>query len=263
VSASQQSPERRRLAGVRVLVTRAPEQAGELAALLEDAGARVVAVGLISFEAPSDAGPAHEALTRMADFDVVVISSANAARGIAAVAETMGPGLPAMLAGGPRVVAAGPATAAALIELGVGGAEVPSTFSAAGVAAHLGSSARAMRVLIPRAEEGLDWLPRSLREQGAAVTVVPVYRTVAAHGVGPSLAKALRGVDAVTFASPSAVTAFIDAGGQGALAPGVLVACIGPTTAEAATAAGLAPVAVATNHSAAGLVAAISDYLAS
>ena len=89
-------------------------------------------------------------------------------------------------------------------------------------------------------------------------TAVVAYRTVTADAA-PALIERARGADAITFTSGSTVTGYLAAAGAGAV-PAV-VACIGPVTAEAATAAGIVVTAVATEHTIDGLVAALEASL--
>ena len=70
-------------------------------------------------------------------------------------------------------------------------------------------------------------------------------------------------IDAMTFTSPSTVRCFLQLAGQDArrALDGVLVACIGPVTAETARASGLRVGAVATAYTLAGLVDALRSAL--
>jgi uroporphyrinogen III methyltransferase/synthase len=107
-------------------------------------------------------------------------------------------------------------------------------------------------------------LPRRLRGAGAHVDVLPLYRTVPHPDAPKEIPRLLRsGLDMVTFTSASAVKSLVAAVGPGfRRPPGLLVACIGPVTADAARAAGLDPDIVATVHTGAGLAVAIRDNLA-
>jgi uroporphyrinogen-III synthase/uroporphyrinogen III methyltransferase/synthase len=70
-------------------------------------------------------------------------------------------------------------------------------------------------------------------------------------------------VDAVTFASPSAVHAVLSALGDGVPLLGrVLLAAIGPTTADALRGAGLAPGVVPDRHTGPDLADAVARSLA-
>jgi uroporphyrinogen-III synthase len=98
---------------------------------------------------------------------------------------------------------------------------------------------------------------------GAAVDVVPVYRTVASDCKKEELAPLLAAgeVDVVTFTSPSTVTHFMDIMGEGfTLPPQVRTACIGPVTAAALKKAGLPVSILREEFTIPGLVAAMIEY---
>jgi len=102
-----------------------------------------------------------------------------------------------------------------------------------------------MRFLIPRAAEAREVLPAGLRERGAQVEVVAVYRTVPVADQAGAVLDLLRAgqIDAVTFTSSSTVVNFVEMlPGQdlAALLKDVTIACIGPITAETAARYGLA-----------------------
>lgn len=89
---------------------------------------------------------------------------------------------------------------------------------------------RGSRVLIPRAERGLDLLPNALRQKGVLVTVAQTYRTVPDEDGRRALRRALIGhADAVLFASGSAA----DLGAADLKLAGAAAVAIGPTTAAA------------------------------
>ena len=82
------------------------------------------------------------------------------------------------------------------------------------------------RALIARAEEGREVLPDALRERGAEVELLALYRTIAEPLSDGERAAAL-GADLLVFASSSAVKAFHEAAGTLA---GSSIASIGPAT---------------------------------
>jgi uroporphyrinogen III methyltransferase/synthase len=116
------------------------------------------------------------------------------------------------------------------------------------------------RCLLPQAAGAAPFLAGWLRGCGAVVDTVAMYRTVADEGARTALDDALlAGVDAVTFASPSAVKAF------GLFVPGAtagLVACIGETTALAAREAGMNVDVVAPRATAEALVSGLAARFA-
>src|SRR2546423_5597303 len=98
------------------------------------------------------------------------------------------------------------------------------------------------RVLIPSAEDAREMLAASLRQHGAEVDPIAVYRTVPAQDDLSRLAADIRRgrIDAVTFTSSSTVRSFVDLVGRPAATSGRFVAAtIGPVT--AGTAPGLGP----------------------
>jgi uroporphyrinogen III methyltransferase/synthase len=107
--------------------------------------------------------------------------------------------------------------------------------------------------LVARAAEARDALPDGLTERGAAVTVVPLYDTVAEQLSDVELATVQR-ADYVTFTSSSTVRFFMDAlDGQG-LPEGARVVSIGPITSATARELGLEVHAEAAHHDIDGLV---------
>ena len=114
------------------------------------------------------------------------------------------------------------------------------------------------RVLLPRPAGAPPELPTALQALGWTVLEVPAYETRAAAGdVLNADVIADDAYDLVSFASPSAVDAFVARFGR----PERAVACIGTATADAARRHGLVPEVVPTVHSADALAAAIAEYL--
>ena len=89
------------------------------------------------------------------------------------------------------------------------------------------------RVLVARAQESRDVLPRMLEEVGVQVDDVAAYRTLAMDAGAQELATELRAgrVDAVTFTSSSTVTNLLAClGGDVSLLEGAALCSIGPIT---------------------------------
>lgn len=253
----------------RIAITRAAGQADGLAERLRAQGAVLLLCPAIAIAPPDDYGPLDAALARLAGYDWLLVTSANAARALLDRLDALGLDVAALA--GLRVGAVGPATAAALAERGILADFVPHAHLADAILAEIGDVA-GRRFLLPRADIAREALAAGLRARGALVDDIAAYRTI--PGPGPSaLAPYLRGraLDAVTFSSPSTVR-YTLAGLEGAGLPraealallaGVAVVCIGPVTAEAARAEGLAVAAVAHAHTADGLAQALVEALAS
>lgn len=214
------------LRGVRVLVTRAAEDAPELEDLLRQRGAVPVRMPCIRFEDAEGAARVAELVRKGPD--LVVVSSPHAARRLLALCGRIDVPLAAV----------GAATAREL----PGGALVPEAGAgAAALLAALGERVAGKRVLVPRAEGGNPALVEGLRAAGAQVETLTLYRTVPARSADPA---ALQGLGAISFASGSAVRGFVALAGAGA-ARGVAIACMGENCAEEVRRCGLHPDAVA------------------
>lgn len=240
------------LTGRLVVVTRPRDRAGPLVAALEAEGAEVVLFPTIEVVAPENAAPMAAAAARLAEYDWVVFTSVYAVR---AVREAASP----VAAKAVRVGCVGEATAAEAEQAGFVPTLVPEGHTAEGLARGLvaGGVGPGTRVLFPRAADAREELPRILREAGAAVDEVVAYRKVAVGGPPDATVDArLAGREvALTFTSPSTVRNFVRSWG-GSVA-GARVVVIGPTTAEAAEAAGMEVSAVAEESTTAGLVRAV------
>lgn len=247
--------EARPLFGLRVVVTRAREQAPELGARLRALGAEVVEVPAIEVVGPDDGGAAlAEAAARVHTYDWVVFTSVNAvARFVPLLrdARAFGPA---------RIAAIGPGTAEALAARNLLADLVPDRFVAeALVEAFPPASPTGGRVLLPRAAVARDVLPEGLRAKGWEVDVVAAYRTVPARPSETAL-EAARRADAICFTSSSTVTNYLAVAGREGVPS--LVACIGPVTAATAREAGLTVDVVAEVHTISGLVDALAAAVA-
>jgi uroporphyrinogen III methyltransferase/synthase len=241
---------------------RAREQAGELVRLLEARGASVRELPMIRIEPPADPGPLRRAVRSVDSFDWVVFLSVNGVEGF--WRELRAAGLDARALAASRVACVGPGTAAALARRGVAPAVVPEEYVAEALLEAL-ARAEALsgkRILLPRGAGGRAVLPEGLRALGAEVTEVEVYRTVPEVEHAAELRELLRAgaVDALVFTSPSTVGSFVASVG---VDPGrAVVAAIGPVTARAAAARGLAVHVCAAEHTMAGLVEALASRAA-
>ena len=234
--------ERRPLHGRRVLVTRARAQASGLAARLEALGAEVVQAPAIRIEPLPFVPPALDS------YDIGGGDERKRRR--AAPARQMSAALH-----GVTVAAIGPATARALRDRGIVPDVVPAEAVSESLLAALGDVG-GRRVLVATAEGARDVLPAGLRERGAHVDVVHLYRTVPE----PVDADAVRSADLITFTSSSTVASLAAVLGDGAL-DGLRAASIGPVTSAALREHGIEPAAEADPHTVEGLVAAVERLL--
>jgi len=253
------------LAGRRIVITRAREQAGELVRALEALGAEVVSAPAIRIEPLADLEPLRVALANLGRYRWIVFTSQNS---VQVVFEQLAAwGYPSSYLATARIAAIGPATGDALSVRGVPVEVLPEGFVAESLLAAIAlqGDLHGARVLIPQAEIARDILAEGLRKLGADVDVIPVYRTVPALGDGAALAaEILAGrIDAITFTSSSTVHSFVQSVGPAAArSERYRAAVIGPITAATAREHGL-PVAIeAVDHTAAGLVDAVVRHFA-
>jgi hydroxymethylbilane synthase len=259
------------LRGLRVLVTRAREQADDLCRMLAEAGAVPVVVPMIRIVALDDAAELDAAVEELASYDWLVFASRNGVEYFMNRLEAMRPGTrPATwpTTGAPRVAAVGPGTAAVLTGRGVNVDFVPEVHTgialAQGLAAREKEGLTGARVLMPRALDGGEDAADFFRQNGAVVHEVPVYRTEPCAPSTTDLAALEDGVDAVLFTSSSAVDAWCSQASAGSrLAEAVrraVIACIGPSTASTARGRGLHVDVEAAAHTATGLLEALARH---
>jgi uroporphyrinogen-III synthase len=254
----------RTLAGRRIIVTRAPEQADEIVGSLQALGAEVLLLPMVRFTAPSDTSDLDRAIASLDSFDWLLFTSANAVRFFLARCRMLG----RWPSSGLRVAVVGPATRDALEDEGLRAAIAPRDFLGSSLAAELGAEAAGLQVLLPRSDQAGEELPRLLRAAGAIVTPVVAYATAPPESLDSGALEALRrgDADAITFFSPSAFRYFAKSFGTDAvrrLSARVALAAVGPVTAAAIRDAGL-PVSVeAAQSTAAGLVTALERYFQS
>jgi uroporphyrinogen III methyltransferase / synthase len=255
--------ESRPIFGKRVLITRAGHQSETFARALLGRGAEPIVAPAIAIEAAADPSAADQALSQLDSYEWVVFTSQN---GVDAFFERLGrKKRDARAIGGARVAAIGQRTAERLRNYGIRADLVPESFIGEEVAnAVIAQSRAGDRVLVFRAAEARDVLPRMLDEAGRPVTEVAAYETVVPSDDG--FAQKVARADVVTFTSAGTVRGFATLlGGDAAAAAaarGRCVACIGPITAQAATEIGIPVDVVATVFTTSGLLDALEAHFA-
>jgi len=163
------------LQGRRILVTRPAAQAGSLAGLIAECGGEAVCFPLIEIGAAQDPEALQQAIARLGDYSLAVFISPNA------VAYS----LPQILAArawpaGLQAGAIGPGTVAQLNANGLAEVIAPDErFDSAALLERAELQAERVagkKVLILRGNGGREELAETLRERGAQVDAVTVYR---------------------------------------------------------------------------------------
>jgi len=158
-----------------------------------------------------------------------------------------------------QIAAVGPTTAAACIDR-FGRCDLTSnTGSGSGLAAALAPKlVPGSVVLLPGAADPRPELAIGIEACGAKPIPLPLYVTRPSPASGERVDFTSAGLDAVLFASPSAVTGCFAT----AKIPNDLPAgCIGPTTSEAAQAAGLTRISASESRDLDGLLLALQESL--
>lgn len=232
---------------VKLIVTRPRAQCADWLARLAALGVEAVALPLIEILPARDAGPVHAAWAALPGVDLAVFVSPNAVEQFFARAE--GAGWPP----GTLAACVGPGSAQALVAHGVPAAQVvqPAADAASLDSEHLWAELAprrdwaGARVLVLRGDGGREWLAERLAEAGAQVQAVTVY-----HRAGPRLDDAEQALLARAQADPAGhawLFSSAEAVGhlQGQPLAGQRAIATHPRIAEAARAAGFAPVVLA------------------
>jgi uroporphyrinogen III methyltransferase/synthase len=254
-------PDRRPLFGRRVLVTRARDQASELATALRRFGAEAVEAPLARYEPPGDHAQLDAELDRLGSFAWCAFTSANGVR--FALERLRARGRDARAFGACRIAALGHATAEALASRGLRADLVPEHADSAMLGKALIAASAPGEILLPQADNARPTLREALAAAGWRVTAVTAYRAVT---LPPPFDLVVEPLDAVAFASSATVERFVaacgDEGVRAIMGRGCRFYAIGPTTAATMAALGLPLAAMAEEASVDSLVEAIARDLA-
>lgn len=254
----------RPLCGKRIIVTRARAQASDLIELLEEYGADCIQCPAISIRELDDYTRLDSAIAELDSYHWLIFTSVNGVEHF--YRRLYRSGRDSRALGQVKVAAIGSQTAAVLAEKGIRADFVPGEYRAEGLLAGFDERLDGVRILIPRALEAREILPRELAGRGACVHVVPAYHTVIEAQEADALKEILRDrrVHAITFTSSSTVKNFLamlEGEDIHTLLSGVLISAIGPVTAAAAREAGLRVEVVAREYTVKGLADALVEAL--
>ncbi len=251
------------LTGKTVVVTRAAEQAQELIAALNCAGAEVIHIPTIEFIEPDSWQACDEAIENLFDYDWIVFTSTNGARFFLQRLDERKKSVADLNAR--RIAAVGERTEVELRRFGVRVTFVPEEFNAEGLVQSFHDlNMSGKNVLIPKAQGGRDILEKGLRAYGANVDVVTVYKIQAPKVENPTEKMYGKQIDLLTFTSPSTFKNFLAVFGKEKLAVckrnGCAVAAIGTVTADAIAKHDFSVDILAQKSTVAEFVEAISEY---
>ena len=203
--------EQRPLFSKRIVVTRTRRQASTLSSALRTLGADVFDLPTIRIEPPENLREFAELVQDAHRYDWLVFTSAN---GVTAFFEMFFKLYnDAREIGGVRIAAIGPATASRVRDFHLKVELQPAEFIAEAIVAALQKegSVENQRILLARAAQARDVLPRELTRLGAIVDEAIAYRTVPeTEDISGAQARfKSEGADLITFTSSSTVENFM------------------------------------------------------
>ncbi|MBI1730274.1 uroporphyrinogen-III synthase [Candidatus Acetothermia bacterium] len=259
------------LTGLKILVTRPEGNTEALAESLRALGAEAIELPTIRFAPPESYALVDEALKRLSrhEYQWCIFTSVNGVQFL--WSRLSGLKYTNAIWQDVNLAAIGPATAEAICSKGRDVHVVPEVFVAEEIAKGLGG-VNGLRILLPRADIARKALPKILRESGAIVDEVAVYRTLPVQIEKDRLAQIRKmfeknEIDVITFTSSSTVNSFIklmtSAGLIKSQIQSAKMACIGPITEKTARELGLHVSIVAREHTIPGLIAKLIEELGS
>jgi len=247
----------------RILVTRAPHQASELADRLRELGAIPILIPTIEIAPPASYSTLDAALAHLQTFDLIAFTSANAVHAFQQRAEVLGINLTPVAH---RIAAVGPSTARALESIGRRADIIPPTHTAESLAATLAPTARGQHILLVLAENAPTTLRSALISAGARVTVAPAYTNripaESLAAIAHLFSDPNRYPDAITFTSASTarnLVVLLEAAAL-TLPATILRASIGPVTSRTLNELNLPPHLEAAEASIPALASALAAH---
>jgi uroporphyrinogen-III synthase len=251
------------LTGKTILITRSINASSEIQERLESQGASVVCLPTIEITAPDSWDDCDETIWKLAEYDCVCFTSKNTVEKFVQRIRFIRPQALNTLATR-NLYAVGEKTKSTLEANGFTVQPIPQKYSAENLAqSFYGQNISGRHFLLPKSNIAFDVLPNELRSLGAVVDEIVIYKTVVPESENLEHVRVFLTdgkIDIVTFFSPSSVRNFIEMIGVDALQR-MIIAVIGPTTAEAVKEAGLEVDIVAKQQTAESLVQGIVDYV--
>lgn len=237
--------ETRPLFGKRIVITRAREQASEFLSLLSGLGAECLEFPSIEIVPPENWKALDQAIKDLETYQWLLFTSVNGVKYFFERLDHHQKDVRDLK--GIKIGAIGPKTAEAISKKGIKPDLVPKEYRAEAIIKEMGKQEiKGAKILLPRAEKAREILPRELENLGAEVDVITTYRTIKPdHDLDKTKEMLKQGqIDLVTFTSSSTVSNFIemfepDVDSLKSWMQKVIVACIGPITAEKAKEKGL------------------------
>ena len=254
--------EKRPLFGKRIAVTRTRKQAGALTSALRELGADVFEMPTIRIVPPTNLLEFGQLVQDAHQYDWLVFTSPNGVNAFFEMFYKLYSD--AREIGGARIAAIGPATAQRIRDFHLAVDLQPEQFVAEAVLKTFEKqgSVENERILLVRAEQARDVLPKELARRGAIVDEAIAYRTIPeTDDVSGGIARfRAEGADLITFTSSSTVENFLAL--KLPLPAGLKTASIGPITSQTMRDHGLKVDVEAGKYDIPGLIKAIREFFA-
>ena len=260
-------PKIKPLAGRRIVITRARDQAAEWRQKREELGASVLELPLIQVRKDVHLETLAEVLTGFGSYEWMIFTSTNGVKFFFEEFFRVHDDIRAL--GLTRIAVVGEATAAAVRDLHLRVELQPKKASGEELARELitRESMDSAKVLVVTGNQNRDTLMSILEDERAIVDTLPVYKTEETDLANDPVAGEFRanGADAILFASPSAAQSFFDQAAALKLAAKArrpLAGSIGPSTTATMKQLGLPVDFEAAEAGLDSLVAALTKALA-
>ncbi|HDD35542.1 MAG TPA: uroporphyrinogen-III C-methyltransferase [Candidatus Desulfofervidus auxilii] len=255
--------EKKPLFGKKILVTRTQEQASEIVKLLQSLGAKCYSVPTISIIPPSNLELLDKAIAQLKTYDWCLFTSVNGVKYFFERLEYFNKDVRAF--GNVKIGVIGAKTAQALRQKGIKPDIMPNEFRAEALAdALLKLGIKDKKILLARAEKARDVLPETLKAAGANIDIVPVYQTIIPKDKKVILKKLFdEGIDIIVFTSSSTVkhlAILMQPQSLSQVLKGIIIACIGPVTAQTLSEFGLSADIIPTTFTIESLVEKMIAY---
>ncbi len=255
--------ENKPLFGKKIVVTRARTQASKLVEGISELGGEAIEFPSIVIQKEENLNSLHNAFEHLDSYNWIIFTSVNAVDIFFTQLRKQEMDIRSLY--GLNICAIGPATRKSLEERGLKVEFIPEEYQAEGILQELESRVKKGEwVLLPRARGARALLPDTLRQWGVHVNEVILYEAVPAGRFSEAkINDIIEGrVDYLTFTSSSTVSNFVKMVGRDKvlrLNKKLKVACIGPVTAQTASAHGFSVDILAREFTIDGLLQALID----
>jgi uroporphyrinogen-III synthase len=257
--------EKEPLFGKKVLITRSKQQAASFSNKVHRLGGTPVEIPLISIQEPLNREPLVHAISRLNKFDWIVFTSTNGVKFfLQALKEAK---MDLELLKNKQIAVVGRKTLQVLEEANIKVDLIPNEFVAEALIDELKQRlSGGENILLPRGNLARDLLLNELEKIGSSVLDITVYETVLYDAHKQELYELIKNnqIDVITYTSSSTVHHFVEllegTDWRNHIAP-VILAAIGPITAETLEQYHLTPTVIAERYTIDGLLDSIIEMV--